>query len=117
MASFYSNENIPLSLVEALRRRGHDVLTSFEAGQANQGFADEGVLQFAAGQGRIVLTFNRRHFKRLHRQTRGEHGGIVSCSPEPDILEQARRLDELLRSLPGLAGRHLSFYLRHHHLE
>jgi len=47
MARFYSNENIPLPVVLALRRAGHDVLTSLEAGRANQRFSDEQVLAFA----------------------------------------------------------------------
>ena len=36
MAEFYSNENFPKRVVEELRRLGHDVLTSYEAGRANQ---------------------------------------------------------------------------------
>ena len=34
MTRFYTNE-IPLDLVKELRRLGYDVLTSYEAGQAN----------------------------------------------------------------------------------
>lgn len=40
MARIYSDENVPLTVVEELRRRGHDVLTSFEAGNANLAVAD-----------------------------------------------------------------------------
>lgn len=35
MARFYSNENIASQVVMELRRLGHDVLTSLEAGNAN----------------------------------------------------------------------------------
>ena len=35
MARFYSNENFPKRVVEELRRLGHDVLTSYEAGRAS----------------------------------------------------------------------------------
>ena len=35
MARFYSNKNIPAQVVRELRRLGHDVLTSLEAGNAN----------------------------------------------------------------------------------
>ena len=35
MARFYSNENIALQVVMELRRLGHDVLTSKDAGNAN----------------------------------------------------------------------------------
>jgi hypothetical protein len=34
VAHLYANENFPLPVVEALRRLGHDVLTSREAGNA-----------------------------------------------------------------------------------
>jgi hypothetical protein len=34
MASLYTNENVPLEVVAELRRLGHDVLTSYEAGNA-----------------------------------------------------------------------------------
>ena len=44
MARLYSNENFPRPVVEALRHRGHDVLTSLEAGRANQGIPDDEVL-------------------------------------------------------------------------
>ena len=46
MTRFYANE-IPLDLVKELRRLDYDVLTSYEAGQANQSISDENVLNFA----------------------------------------------------------------------
>lgn len=117
MALFYSNENIPQGLVAELRALGHDVLTTFEAGQANRSVPDGEVLRFATEQERVVLTLNRRHFKRLHRETRGEHAGIVSCSPERDHAAQAARLHGILGDVRSLAGRHLCVYLNHHQLE
>ncbi len=56
MARFYSNENFPLPVVGELRRLGHDVLTLYEAGQANQAVPDEAVLQTASDDNRILLT-------------------------------------------------------------
>lgn len=47
MARFYSNENFPLPVVEQLRKLGHDVLTSYEAGNANRSVPDREVLAFA----------------------------------------------------------------------
>jgi hypothetical protein len=60
VAAFYADENFPLPTVEALRRFGHDVLTTHEAGQANQRIRDDAVLAFATESGRAVLTLNRR---------------------------------------------------------
>ena len=60
MASFYTNENFPTKVVDYLREMGHDVLTSYEAGNANQRIPDEDVLECAAKAGRILLTLNLR---------------------------------------------------------
>ncbi|HWX42816.1 MAG TPA: DUF5615 family PIN-like protein [Blastocatellia bacterium] len=40
----YADENFPLRVVLELRRLGHDVLTAFEDGRANQAVPDEDVL-------------------------------------------------------------------------
>jgi hypothetical protein len=40
MARLYADEDFPFPVVERLRQLGHDVLTAFEAGQANQGIGD-----------------------------------------------------------------------------
>lgn len=88
---FYSNENFPLPVVEELRRLGHDVLTSFEAGNAGQAIPDEAVLAFATAQRRAVLTINRKHFIRLHKE-QPKHAGIVVCAFDADFTAQARRI-------------------------
>ena len=44
MLKFYSNENFPIEMVNLLRVRGYDVLTSSGAGQANQKIPDDEVL-------------------------------------------------------------------------
>jgi hypothetical protein len=66
MARLYTNENFPLKATLLLRALGHDVLTSQEAGNANQAIPDAEVLRFAAEIGRAVLTINKRDFIRLH---------------------------------------------------
>ena len=73
MARFYANENIALQVVIELRRLGNDVLTSREAGKANAAVPDPEVLKFAASEGRILLTHNRRHFLRLHQHRTEGH--------------------------------------------
>lgn len=50
MTKFYANENFPLDLVQELRQFGYDVLTSYEAGQANKSISDEELLNFAHEQ-------------------------------------------------------------------
>jgi hypothetical protein len=77
MARFYTNENVPVQVVAELRRFGHDVMTSMEAGKANSAVPDKEVLAFAASGKRILVTLNRRHFLRLHQQRTEDHAGIV----------------------------------------
>ena len=103
MARLYANENFPLPAVEELRRLGHDVLTTRDAGKAEQAIPDEAVLAFAREQSRALLTLNRRHFARLHDEQPG-HCGIVVCSLDPDFGALARRIDAAARSRASLDG-------------
>lgn len=107
MASLCSNENYPLGIVECLRALGHDVLTAQEAGNAGRGVPDEEVLRFATAQNRAILTHNRRHFFRLHRETEGRHAGIVACTYDPDEARQARRIDATIAEFGVAISGHL----------
>lgn len=105
MTRFYSNENFPLDLVTELRNLGYDVLTSYEAGQANQSISDKDVLKFAHSRGRVVITLNREDFISLHRQGI-EHSGIIVCKEDRDYLGQALKLHEfILNDNQSLKGR------------
>jgi Domain of unknown function (DUF5615) len=94
VARFYSNENIALQVVMELRRLGHDVVTSREAGKANAAIPDPEVLAFAAAEDRILLSHNLRHFLQLPHCRTERHGGIVLCTFDPDFSGQARRIHE-----------------------
>ncbi|WP_008318614.1 DUF5615 family PIN-like protein [Leptolyngbya sp. PCC 6406] len=61
----YANENLTFELVETLRQRGHDVLTSLDAGNANQRIPDAQVLKTATADNRAVITLNRDDFLML----------------------------------------------------
>ncbi len=105
MASLYSNENFPKRVVDELRRLGHDVLTSYEAGRANQKIPDDQVLQFAISQNRAVLTLNRLDFIRLHQDKQGAHAGIIVCTRDDTApLAFAERIHSALRIHPDPAG-------------
>ena len=103
MAAFYADENFPLPTVEALRRLDHDVLTAYEAGQANQRIKDDAILEFATESGRAVLTLNRRDFVGLHGRFPG-HAGIIVCSQDADCDRQAAAIDAAVREHPALQG-------------
>ncbi len=106
MALLYADENFDHPIVAQLRSLGHDVVTAQQAGQAHQGIADPLVLAFAVTQGRAVLTFNRRHFVRLHRQTilSGSHAGIIVCTKDDDVQALALRIHQAIVALPSLAN-------------
>lgn len=67
MLKFYSNENFPMEMVYLLRSLGYNVLTSYEAGQANQKIPDEQVLIYATNAARIVITENIAIFSQINR--------------------------------------------------
>jgi hypothetical protein len=109
VARLYSNENFPLQVVLALRKLGHDVLTSLEAAQANQAIEDSSVLAFATGQGRALLTLNRRDFFREHTKS-PDHAGIIACTQDPDTERQAERIDDAIRENEPLSGKLIRVY-------
>ena len=105
MSQFYSDENLPIDLVQELRELGYDILTSYEAKQANQGIPDNEVLAYAMAIDRSVITLNREDFLVLHRSGI-EHSGIVVCKDDRDYQGQARSLHTYLTTqFQGLQNR------------
>ena len=104
MARLYSNENFPRRVVEALRSLGHDVLTSLEAGRANQRIPDEEVLRYATAEGRAVLTLNRRDFVHLHGAG-PSHAGILVCTYDADTAAFAARIHAALEGESSMQGK------------
>lgn len=104
MSLLYADENFDYPVVEQLRLLGHDVLTVQEAGKA--GGADPLVLVDATAAGRAVLTYNHRHFQRLHRQS-PTHAGIISCKPDPDAQALAKRIHREVAQASVLSGQFL----------
>jgi hypothetical protein len=95
----YADEDFPFPAVEGLRQLGHDVLTVQEDGRT--GALDPDVLARAHALGRAILTYNRRHYERLHRQG-AAHSGILSATQDPNHPELAARIHDALTGLsPG----------------
>jgi hypothetical protein len=103
VAKLYANENFPFAVVEELRRLGHDVITIHDTGTAEQRTPDDEVLQHAVDDDRAVLTLNRKHFIRLHRQ-HPDHKGIIACTVDADFPRQARRIDDAIAAAGDLHG-------------
>ena len=104
MFKFYGNENLASIIVEKLRELGYDVLTSYEAGNANQGIPDLGVLGYATADNRIVISFNRDDFVVLHKSGIN-HAGIVVCKDDRDYVNQVRVLHAYLLEQQSLENR------------
>jgi ABC-type amino acid transport substrate-binding protein len=104
MAALYSNENFPFQVVEISRALKHDVLTSLEAGQANQAIDDDVVLAYATKINRALLTINRHDFVREHNKT-PNHAGIIVCSQDSDVEGQAQRINQAIKDNEPLAGK------------
>lgn len=109
--ALYADENVPVRVVEELRRLGLDVITAFEDGRANQSITDHQLLQRATETGRAILTLNRVDFKRLHIQF-PNHAGIIICTEDPDRLGQAQRIAESVAATGELRGQLIRVYRR-----
>jgi hypothetical protein len=103
MSLLYADENFPLGATVQLRALGHDVLTAFEAGQANQKISDPAVLAYAISLGRAVVTLNYRHFIKLHKTT-ATHAGIVACKKDQNVTALAQRIHEAVTAAGTLTN-------------
>ena len=98
-----ADEDFPLPAVIHLRDLGHDVLSSRDAGMANDETPDAAVLELATHLDRALITHNRRHFRQLHALN-PNHAGLILCTRDSDFLRLARRLHEAMLALPALRG-------------
>jgi predicted nuclease of predicted toxin-antitoxin system len=105
MARLYADEQFPRPVVELLRELGQEILTVQESG--NAGFTDPQVLAFATEKELIVLTQNRRDFKRLH-QIDSNHQGIILCTEDRNNLALATRIHEAILAEEIFSGKMIS---------
>jgi len=80
-------------MVDLMRGMSYDVLTSYEAGQANRKIPDHVVLEYATRAGRIVITENRQDFLNLHSTT-SNHAGIIICKADRDYTGKVQALHD-----------------------
>lgn len=98
-ASFFTDEDIYAAIAPALRKAGLDAVSTPEAGRLGE--SDEAQLDFASGQGRVLVTFNVAHFAALHGAWLAQgrrHAGIVASSQRP-VGDMVRRLLHLVGKL------------------
>ena len=80
---YCDEDSMDQNLVSALRARGMDVTTALEENTVNRG--DEEHLDYATQQGRVLLSFNRGDFYRLHSHylSHGKaHAGIILANQQ-----------------------------------
>jgi Domain of unknown function (DUF5615) len=86
------------SIILALRNSGVDVITTSEANRLS--FLDEEQLIWATEQGRVVYSFNRRDFSRLHSifiaEERSHTGIILAQQQRYSVGAQLRGLLNLI---------------------
>jgi hypothetical protein len=98
-ARFFTDEDLYGDVAVTLRRFGFDAISTPEAGRLGSG--DEEQLAWAAGEVRVLVTFNVADFARLHHvwMTQGRtHSGLVVSQQRP-LGDLVRRLLHLGRTL------------------
>lgn len=78
MKLYLDDDSLDRRMKEQLRKAGHDVLTSVEAGL--DGEPDSTHLDRAIREGRVLLSRNHGDFRSLHnlvQTVKGEHTGIL----------------------------------------
>lgn len=109
MARLFADEDFPYPAVQALRSLGHDVITVRDLGKANQKWPDREVLVYAITDDRVLLTINRKHFRRLH-QMFPNHPAIIACTLNPDFAGLARKIHEALEKAGTTTGKFTCVY-------
>lgn len=97
--TLYTDADVHGGLAAQLRRRGFDVISAYEAGNAN--LDDEAQLTYAVEQGRALLTCNARHFVPLVAkwyQAKRSHYGIIVSEQLP-VGEMVRRVSYFLNTV------------------
>jgi predicted nuclease of predicted toxin-antitoxin system len=98
---FLANENFPLASVWRLQEEGHDVLA---AAEEMAGDRDEQILSYAAGDRRILLTFDRDYGELIYRRGMPAPAGVVYLRFTPaDPLQPAH----IVLGLGQIEGLHL----------
>jgi len=96
---FFTDEDVYGHAADRLRSWGFDAVSTPEAGRTGE--VDEEQLQWAAQEGRVLVTFNVVDYARLHHEimkSGGHHAGIGVSQQRP-IGDLIRRLLNLARSL------------------
>ena len=107
MRLYLDEDAMASALVEGLARRGFDVETAEQ--QNHRGWDDDAHLRYATAASRVLYSFNRRDYLRIHTAwmvAGRQHAGIILLGrPTSDTGHQPRGLLEVAERL-GMGGMH-----------
>lgn len=89
---FYTDEDVYSAVAPTLRHAGLDAVSTPEADRLGE--SDESQLDWAAAEGRVLVSFNIADFARLHASwlTQGRHHAGVVVSSQRPVGDTIRRL-------------------------
>jgi predicted nuclease of predicted toxin-antitoxin system len=95
----YLDHDISYRFAEQLRARGYDAIGAWEVGNAR--LSDPVQLEYAAGQGRVLVTCNAQDFAPLYLEwwSAGRHHSGIVTSEQLEFGEMLRRLICFLESV------------------
>ena len=97
---YFDEDTSSARLIQALRTRNVDIVTVLEA--SLDAHSDEEQLLWAWQAGRVIYTFNAKHFCELHHKflvADRDHAGIIVGSQQRfSIGEQLRRLLRIINA-------------------
>jgi predicted nuclease of predicted toxin-antitoxin system len=96
---FLANENVPLASVRRLREAGHEVVAIAEI---SFGANDISVLDRAAREDRILITFDRDYGELIYRRHLPSPRGVVYLRFVPETPEEAATVISALLEIPGI---------------
>jgi len=94
----YLDHDISYRVAEQLRARGHDAIGAWEVGNAE--LPDQAQLEYAAGQGWVLVTCNAQDFVPLYLEwwNAGRHHSGIITSEQLEFGEMLRRLLHFLET-------------------
>lgn len=97
---YFDEDSQDSDVVQAVRFRGLDALTSNEAGMGHRDDKDQ--LDFATSEGRVLYSFNASDFNRIHieyiTQNKSHTGIIIGQQQRYSVGEQMRRLTRIVNA-------------------
>jgi predicted nuclease of predicted toxin-antitoxin system len=106
----YLDEDVSVLLAKLLRARGFEVITTRDAKML--GASDKEQLEYAIRKEKVLLTHNRLHFEKFHKEylrENKEHYGIIIASRHNEYIT----LKRLLKILDSISADEMKNQLRY----